>query len=113
MSRRNSRRLPRSGSPFGPGGRRDALLSASGEVNCTFVLAMPLGSATHVGSCPRFHQSGAAPLPSGGVALHAARIGGGAAVAAVARGRRQPTLRPVGLDLDDVTAAAQLLDGVR
>src|SRR4051812_49808936 len=43
------------------------------------------------------------------VGLHAARIGGGAAAAAVARSGGEPSLAPIGVDLDDVTAAAELL----
>ena len=52
-------------------------------------------------------------LPSRGVALHAARIGGGLAAPAVARGGGEAAFRPVGPDLDDVAAAAQLLDRLR
>src|SRR5215207_10141261 len=45
------------------------------------------------------------------VALHAARIGGGPEAAAVAGGGGEAALGPVVPDLDDVAAAAQLLDG--
>src|SRR3954453_7191704 len=47
-------------------------------------------------------------LPPRRVGLHAARIGGGAAAAAVARSGGEPPLAPVGVDLDDVTAAIEL-----
>src|SRR5262249_19747041 len=47
--------------------------------------------------------------PHRGVALHAARIGGGAAVAAVARGGGEAALAPVGVDLDLVAAALEFL----
>src|SRR5262245_14758102 len=47
------------------------------------------------------------------IALHAARIGGGAAAAAVTRGGSEAALRPVRLDLDDMPTAAQLCDCVR
>src|SRR6266849_8662574 len=46
------------------------------------------------------------------VALHAARICGGAAAAAVARGGGEPALAPVGVDLDDVPAPFELLHGL-
>src|SRR5262252_2324791 len=49
------------------------------------------------------------PLPPGGVALHSARIGGGAAAAAVARGGGETPLAPIGVDLDDVAPAFELL----
>src|SRR5215472_7749106 len=47
-------------------------------------------------------------LPPDGVALHAAWIGGGAAPAAFARGRREPAFRPIRADLDDMAAALEL-----
>src|SRR5262249_61984344 len=49
------------------------------------------------------------PSPPGGVTLHAARIGCGAAAAAVARGGGETPLAPVGVDLDEVTPAFELL----
>src|SRR5215216_2435891 len=49
-------------------------------------------------------------LAAGSVALHAARIGGGAAAPAGTGGRGEPTFRPVGTDLDDVAASAQLIE---
>src|SRR5580704_15901963 len=48
-------------------------------------------------------------LPPRRVALHAARIGGGAAAAAFARGRGEPAFRPGGADLDRVATPLQLL----
>src|ERR1700752_2551393 len=48
---------------------------------------------------------------SGGVALHAARIGGGAAAGADCRGRGEASFRPVGTGLDDMAAPRQLVDG--
>src|SRR5215468_5773944 len=48
---------------------------------------------------------------SGGVALHAARIGGGAAAGADFRGRGEAAFRPVGAGLDDMPAPRQLVDG--
>src|SRR5262245_28879211 len=51
--------------------------------------------------------------PSCGIGLHAARIGGGAATPAVARGGGEPALAPVGVDLDDMAAALELLHGRR
>src|SRR3569623_2787222 len=50
------------------------------------------------------------PSASRGVALHAARIGGGAAARTDARGRGEAAFRPVGADLDDMPALAQILD---
>src|SRR5215470_15295624 len=47
--------------------------------------------------------------PAGGVALHAAGIGGGAAAAALTSGGGETSLAPVGVDLDDVAAAFELL----
>src|SRR2546430_16448585 len=49
------------------------------------------------------------PSPAGGVALHAAGIGCGAAAAALAGGGGETSLAPVGVDLDDVAAAFELL----
>ena len=46
------------------------------------------------------------PLPSGRVALHAARIGGGAPAAADFRGGGEAALRPVGAGLHDMAALA-------
>src|ERR1700690_4262671 len=43
------------------------------------------------------------------VALHAARIGGGAAAAADAGGRGEATFGPIGTGLDDMAAALQLI----
>src|SRR4051794_27019544 len=43
------------------------------------------------------------------VALHAARIGRGLAPLAVARGRREPSFRPVGTDLELVPALLELV----
>src|ERR1700759_4516290 len=48
-------------------------------------------------------------LSSGRVALHAARIGGGAAAAAKFRGGGEAAFRPGGPDFDLVAARAQLL----
>src|SRR5438477_3267290 len=45
------------------------------------------------------------------ITLHAARIGGGAPARSDARGRGQPSLRPIRPDLDDVAAALELGDG--
>ena len=47
--------------------------------------------------------------PPGGVALHPARIGGGAAATALARGGGEAPLAPIGVNLDDMTAAPQFL----
>src|SRR5215472_12347043 len=47
--------------------------------------------------------------PAGGVALHPARVGCGAAAAALAGGGGETALTPVGVDLDDVAAAFELL----
>src|SRR5262245_3162060 len=47
--------------------------------------------------------------PPGGVALHSAGIGCGAAAAALARGGGETALAPVGVDLDEVTPAFELL----
>src|SRR5262249_396366 len=49
--------------------------------------------------------------PAGGVALHPAGIGCGAAAAAFARGGGETSLAPVGVDLDDVAAALEFLHG--
>src|SRR5215217_6900058 len=49
--------------------------------------------------------------PPGCITLHAARIGGGTAAAAVARSGGEATFRPVSLDFHLMTAALQLLDG--
>src|SRR6266700_5894858 len=51
------------------------------------------------------------PSSSGGVALHAARIGGGTAAAADLRGRGQSSFRPGRSDLDDMAALFQCVDG--
>src|ERR1700754_219818 len=48
---------------------------------------------------------------TGGVALHAARIGGGAAARADLRGGGEAAFRPVGASLDDVASSRQLVDG--
>src|SRR5262249_41612878 len=48
------------------------------------------------------------PSPAGGVALHSARVGCGAAAAALARGGGETPLAPIGVDLDDVAAAFEL-----
>src|SRR4051812_17476628 len=48
-------------------------------------------------------------LSTGRVALHAARIGGGAAAAADFRGGSEAAFRPVGTDFDLVAARPQLL----
>src|SRR5215472_12487285 len=53
------------------------------------------------------------PSPPGGVTLHPARIGCGAAAAAVARGGGETPFAPVGVDLDDVTPAFELLHSRR
>src|SRR5438067_388452 len=50
-------------------------------------------------------------LPARGIALHTARVGGGAAVAAVARGGGEAALAPVRVDLDEMAAALELLHG--
>src|ERR1700745_926263 len=50
-------------------------------------------------------------LASGGVALHAARMGGGAAARADLGCGGEAAFRPVGTGLDDVAAARQLVDG--
>src|SRR5690242_5302538 len=50
-------------------------------------------------------------LASGGVALHAARIGGGAAAWADFRSSGEAAFRPVGAGLDDMAAPRQLIDG--
>src|SRR5882757_1152222 len=50
-------------------------------------------------------------LPSGRVALHAARVGGRAAAAANLGSRGEAAFRPVGADLDDMAAALQGVDG--
>jgi methyl-accepting chemotaxis protein len=47
-----------------------------------------------------------------GITLHAARVGGGAAFGPVARRRGEPAFRPVGPDLDDVSAPFQFGRGV-
>src|SRR6476619_5048243 len=49
-------------------------------------------------------------LPSRRVALHAPRIGGGAAAAANFRSRSEAAFRPVGTDLDDMAAALEIID---
>ena len=61
---------------------------------------MPVGSPWDT----RESTSVTPDLPPRSVGLHAARIGGGAAAAAVARSCGEPSLTPVGVDLDDVTA---------
>src|SRR5438128_1287678 len=48
---------------------------------------------------------------SGGVALHAPRIGGGAAAGADFRSGGEAALRPVGAGLDDMAAPCQFVDG--
>src|ERR1700730_12463570 len=53
------------------------------------------------------------PSPAGGVALHAAGIRCGAAAAALAGGGGETSLAPVGVDLDDVAAAFELLHRLR
>src|SRR3954453_2527443 len=50
-------------------------------------------------------------LPSGRVALHAAWIGSGAATAADLGCSREPALRPVGPDLNEMTAALERIAG--
>src|SRR5215472_14614944 len=45
------------------------------------------------------------------IALHAARVGGSAAAAAFARSGGEAALGPIGLDLDNVASALELLDG--
>src|SRR5206468_11065248 len=50
------------------------------------------------------------PSAPGGVALHAAWIGGGAAAHPDARGRGQPPLGPVRSDFDDMSALTKVLD---
>src|SRR3954452_6784530 len=50
------------------------------------------------------------PLASCGVALHAARVGGGAAARTDARGRGEAAFGPVRTDLDDMSALTQVLD---
>src|SRR5262245_54741980 len=60
------------------------------------------------GSAPSVPRADSAP---GGVTLHAARIGGGAAAAALARSGSEASFAPVGVDFDDVTAALQVLHG--
>src|SRR5882724_5589328 len=50
-------------------------------------------------------------LASGGVALHAPRIGGGAAAPANLGGGGEAAFRPVGTGLDDMAAPRQLVDG--
>src|SRR5262249_52155247 len=73
----------------------------------------PVWEKTRDGCGPFRPRSGeAGDSPPGGVALHAARIGGGTTAATLACSRGQAALRPVGLDLDDVAAAAQLFNGV-
>src|SRR5215467_15112950 len=49
------------------------------------------------------------PSPAGGVALHPAGVGCGAAAAALAGGGGETSLAPVGVDVDDVAAAFELL----
>src|SRR3954453_9207653 len=48
---------------------------------------------------------------SGGVALHAARIGSGAAAGSDLGGGGEAAFRPVRAGLDDVAAPAELVDG--
>src|SRR5436190_8011210 len=48
---------------------------------------------------------------SGGVALHAARVGGGTTAGPDLGGGGEAAFRPVGADLDDVTAPAEFVDG--
>src|SRR5947209_3585549 len=50
------------------------------------------------------------PSTPGGVALHAAWIGGGTAAHPDARGRCEAAFGPVGADFHDVPALAQVLD---
>src|SRR6185312_16148680 len=50
-------------------------------------------------------------LSPGRVALHAPRVGGGAAAATNFRRCRQAAFRPVGADLDDVAAALKIING--
>src|SRR5207237_7584626 len=50
-------------------------------------------------------------LASGGVALHAPRIGGGATAGTDFRGSGEAAFRPVGAGLDDMAAPRQLIDG--
>src|SRR6476660_6758632 len=50
-------------------------------------------------------------LPSGCVALHAARVGGGAAAGANFRSRGQAALGPIRADFDDVAALPEIVDG--
>src|SRR5262245_60965793 len=47
--------------------------------------------------------------PPGGVTRHPARIGGGAAAPAFARGGGEAPLAPIGVDFDDMTPALQFL----
>src|SRR5919197_3988260 len=49
--------------------------------------------------------------PPGGVTLHPARIGGGAAAPAFARRGGEAPLAPIGVNFDDMTAALQFLHG--
>src|SRR3569623_2634900 len=50
------------------------------------------------------------PSASRGVALHPARIGGGATARTNARGRGEASFRPVRADLHDMAALAQIFD---
>src|SRR5262245_29352959 len=69
----------------------------------------PVTSKTSPGLDSVITKASTERLPSGGVALHAARVGGGTAATALARGCGEAPLAPVGVDLDDMPAALQLL----
>src|SRR6266853_450919 len=62
---------------------------------------------------PTAYGPAALASPSGCIALHATRIGGGLAAAAVAGGGGETAFRPGLADLHDMTALLQLLSGLR
>src|SRR5262249_39767950 len=69
----------------------------------------PVTSKTSPGFTSAIPELSAGGSPPGGIALHAARIGGGAAATALARGRGETSLAPIVVDFDDMTAAPQFL----
>src|SRR5262249_35504199 len=69
----------------------------------------PVTSKTSPGFASAITELSAGRSPPGGITLHAARIGGGAAATALARGRGETPLAPIVVDFDDMTAAAQFL----